>query len=141
MSQDLQAILSHKESMLPLSGRFLILRNHGPAILLIYKYTPIAHVNHRLDREDHAGHKQHSCSLPAKMKDLRLLVESEPDTVTTQVAHDGITILLGMTLDRVTDIADITERMSGRGPNLKTLLGDLNQPTLLGRDITDHEHP
>src|SRR5829696_1819776 len=87
----------------------MVLRDDGPAIGELLDLTPSG-VDHRLDREDHAGRQFLERAGPAVVKDLRLLVEFLADAVPAKLAHHAVAVLFGMRLNRM---ADVTYRGAG----------------------------
>src|SRR3546814_4776342 len=66
-------------------------------------------VDHRLDREDHAGLQFGAGAGAAGMDDLGRVVEQAADAVAAEIAHHAVTMRLGMLLDGVADVAERSE--------------------------------
>ena len=75
-------ILSYQHLDLPLGGCFSILRVYTPVVVAIHESLLGSLVDHRLDREDHAGLHDSAGAELAVMADLRIFVETDSDPVT-----------------------------------------------------------
>src|SRR3546814_6863452 len=64
-------------------------------------------VDHRLDREDHAGLQFGAGAGAAGMDDLGRVVEQAADAVAAEIAHHAVTMRLGMLLDGVAYVAEV----------------------------------
>ena len=95
MCQYLHAVLSHHEGVLPLCARLLVARDNLPAILVvcINEHLPRTHVDHRLDGEHHARHKQHTRTLVSVVHHVGLLVELQSNAMTAEVAHNALFVI------------------------------------------------
>ena len=142
IGEHLDAVVGHEERVLPLCAGLLVLGDDLPAVRVvgIDEDAPRAHVDHRLDGEDHAGHKEHTCAAMAVVVDLRIFVEGVADAVTGQVADNAVAVLLTVLLDGVANVADEAEGLGGLHAYLQALLGHTHQLFLLGCGLADDEH-
>src|SRR5258706_16238043 len=77
----------------------------GPAVAELADVA-LARVDHRLDREGHAGLELRALVGAPIVQDLRLFVKALADPVAAEFAHDAVPIALGMALDGEADIAE-----------------------------------
>jgi len=142
IGEHLDAVVGHEERVLPLCAGLLVLGDDFPAVGVvgIDEDAPRTHVDHRLDGEDHAGHKEHACAAMAVVVDLGVFVEGVADAVTGQVADNAVAVLLTVLLDSVAYVADEAEGLGGLHAYLQALLGHTHQLFLLGCGLTDDEH-
>ena len=117
MGQDLQTVLCHYERVFPLCRGKFVTGDHFPAVrvIRIYEYFPCTHVDHGFDGKDHPRHQQHSRTFVPVVQDIRLFVEVESHAMPAKVTHDPITVLFGMLLDGMADVADIRIGLGGFG--------------------------
>src|SRR5262245_24877071 len=97
-------------------------------------------VDHRLDREGHPRLQADAGSGAAVMEDLRLLVKSPPDAMAAEFTHHAVSILLGVRLDRVSDVAEVHARARCFYSTPHALIGDVAQPARLDRGFARVEH-
>src|SRR3546814_10855640 len=62
-------------------------------------------VDHRLDREEHAGFQDHAGAGPPDMDDVGRVVEHAAKAVTAEIAYHAITVFFGVLLDGINDNA------------------------------------
>ncbi len=67
---------------------------------------PVAHIDHGLDGEHHAGLEARAGALAAIIGDLRLLVQLAPDAVADEFPHDAVAIGDDLVLDGGAQIAE-----------------------------------
>ena len=71
---------------------------------------------------------------------FRFFVEVAPYSMTTQVAHHTVVVLLGMLLDGTANLVDTMPGLGGFHTNLQALLGDAHQLFLLRSCLTYYKH-
>src|SRR5690349_18151031 len=76
----------------------------GPAVVE-QLHVRTADVDHWLHREEHAGAELWAGAGPARVDDLRAVVEEAADAMTTEVADDGVAVAFGVALDRRRNVA------------------------------------
>ena len=108
-------VVRDEHRVLPLRGQRVILRHDGPAVRE-QLHVALAGVDHRLDREGHAGHELDAGAGPAVVQHLRILVEDPADAVAAVLAHDREALLLDEALDRVADVAEAAPGWTARMP-------------------------
>ena len=126
MRQNLQPRLSHKEGVLPLGGRQLVLGDDGPAIGAIDEDFPCAHVDHWLNGEHHARDKKHTCAFLSIVQHLGVVVELDTYTMAAEVAYHAETVLVGVLLDGIADVAYKTKRLGGFHTDIKAFFGHVH---------------
>ena len=106
------AILSHKNHELPLGGRLTVSSVDLPAID-VFVHICGAHIDHRLNGEDHARHKHHSGSLLSGISDPGILMEFQADAVSANLLDNRKAIRDGVVIDGLRYIAEVP-----KGPDL-----------------------
>ena len=99
--------------MLPLGRQAAVLGPDGPAVAHLADLAT-AGIDHRLDREDHAGLELFQRAGAAVMQHLRLFMEYLADAVAAEFADHAVACLLRMLLDHEADVAEV-----GAGPDLR----------------------
>src|SRR6185312_13466305 len=102
--EDFEAIIGHRERVLPLRRQRMVPGHHGPAIRQLTGLR-LAGVDHRLDGEGHALLQFHAGARLAVVQYLRLVVIDLADAMAAVFLDHAETCRLGMLLDRVTDVA------------------------------------
>ena len=74
------------------------------------------------------------------MQYLRLFVKLAPDAMTTILTDDGAVIGLGMSLDVVTDVAEMSARSGMFESNQQTFMADLAYSPRRHRWLADEVH-
>src|SRR5262245_45591384 len=96
-----------------------------------------ARVDHWFDRQRHARLEPGRSSRQAEVRDLRVLVHLPPDAMADELADHRETRVLDVALDGRGDVAQVASRTRLVDADVKRLLGDLEQPPRLGRDLAD----
>src|SRR5262249_43516831 len=112
----------------------------GPAVGE-HLHVRAAEIDHRLDREEHAGAQHDAFARPADVHDVGLVVEQAADTVAAEVAHDAHVLALDIALDGGADGGGGRARPDHRNAAHHRLVGDLDQPFGAARDRTHGIHP
>ena len=92
--------------MFPLSGKASVFGYGGPAVRKDAKFFPSG-VDHRFDREDHAGLHDSTGAELAVMADLRILVEADTDSVTAEFTHDAAALRLDKIVKKFKDQREV----------------------------------
>src|SRR3546814_6777587 len=82
-------------------------------------------VDHRLDREDHAGLQFGAGAGAAGMDDLGRVVEQAADAVAAEIAHHAVTMRLGMLLDGMADVAEVIAGLRLIDADHQAFVGDV----------------
>src|SRR3954449_3491821 len=98
--------------MLELRRERAVARHGGPAVGQNFDVR-LAEIDHRFDREEHAGFQRHAFAGAADMDDVRLVVEESAQPVATEVANYAHALRLDKALDRVADITGSGARFDG----------------------------
>jgi hypothetical protein len=99
-----------------------------------------AGIDHRLDREEHAGAQFRPGAGAADMDDLRRIVEHPADAVPAEIADHAVAVLLGKALDRMADVTQPVAGLRLRNAQHHRLVRHLHQPARLDRHLADQEH-
>src|SRR5208283_1204233 len=100
----LDAGFGHADRMFELRRERAVARHGGPAVRQ-YLDLRTPEIDHRLDREEHAGAQRNALALLAVMQNVRLVVEQPAEPVSAKIAHDRTALGLGVGLDRRADVA------------------------------------
>ena len=92
--------------MFPLGGKASVFGYGGPAVRKDAKFFPSG-VDHRFDREDHAGLHDSTGAELAVMADLRILVEADTYPVPAEFTHDAAALRLDKMLNCIADISEM----------------------------------
>ena len=106
--QDLSLASPDGNRMFEMGCRLPVAGPDSPAILVQPDRT-IAHRDHGFDGDTHAGFQHHTIPPSAIVRHLRILVHLAANTVTSQFAHDTISMCLAVILHST---ADITQMLS-----------------------------
>ena len=117
----------------------MVFGDDGPAIAHFFDLA-FASVDHRLDGEDHAGHKLHQSTGLAVVQNLGFFVKATTYAMATKFAHHREAVAFGKFLDGVTNVTQV-----GAGFNLLNafphgLVGQLGQALGCNGCLADHEH-
>jgi len=99
----------------------------------------LAGIDHRLNRESHAGFEDMAGARATVVQDLRLFVKFPADPMATKFTDHGIALRFGMTLDCM---ADITQGYTGFGhvdPETQAVIGSSGQSLGQNRRFADKE--
>src|SRR5205085_11818593 len=99
-----------------------------------------AKVDHRLDREEHAGPELGPRSGAAGVDDFRAVVEHAPYAMAAEIPHHTVSVGFGMALDGVGDVAEMIA-----GPGLlqaehQAFVGDVDELAGAERNVADEVH-
>src|SRR6476646_3017624 len=101
--EHLVAVRRHEDRVLPLRRQRMVGSDDRPAVGEAAD-AGTAGVDHRLDRERHAGLQLEPRAGAAVVQHLRLLVELPADAVAAELADDRKAMALRVALDRVADV-------------------------------------
>src|SRR5579872_993962 len=138
--EDFNAGCRHPDGMFELRRQRAIPRHCGPAVRQDL-HMRLAEIDHRLDREEHAGAQLHAFAGAADMNDVRLVMEHAPQPMTAEIAHHAHALWLDIALNRMTDVACGGAGLYGSDAAHHRLIGHLDQPLGLSRDRRDGIHP
>jgi hypothetical protein len=124
----------------PLGRQRVILGDHRPAVRQ-QAHEALAGVDHRLDREGHAGAQLEARAGLAVVQHLRVLVVDAADAVAAVFPHDRETPLLGIGLHGVPDVAEVGARAHLLDAAPHRLEAGLDQALGLDRGLADEVHP
>src|SRR5690606_4925139 len=96
--------IGYKNAVLPLGRQAMVAGDHRPAVGQGADILASG-IDHGLDGEDHSGLEFLARAGPAIVQNLRVLVELAADSVAAIFAHDRKTLLFGVFLDGVPDVA------------------------------------
>lgn len=85
--------------MFPLRRKAVILGDNRPAIGK-FAYRRFARIDHRFNGKCHAGLQLQSCTGFAVVKNLRIFVKASAYSMAAKFADNGVTMLLGVRLNR-----------------------------------------
>src|SRR5690606_8286902 len=125
-------------SMLKEGRRFAVLSDNRPSVFERFRLVR-AHVQHRLERETVSCSDPLLPPSPSMIRDLRRLAHRTPDAVARVVPDDAIAELLGMSLDRSSDVSDTIVRTALLDPQHQTFLGHPDQLFQVVRDLADRD--
>src|SRR6185295_5569980 len=126
--------------MFPLRRKGMVLGDHGPAIGK-QAHVPAPGVDHRLDRECHAGLQFEARVGLSVVQDLRVLVVDPPDTMPAVLAHYRKVARLGKDLNGVPDITQVCARAYLLDAAPHRLEATLGQALRLHRGLANEVHP
>ncbi len=126
--------------MLELSRKRAVPRHGGPAVGQDL-HVRAAEIDHRLDREEHAGAQHDAFAGPAHVDDVRLVVEQPAEAMAAEVAHDAHVLGFDKGLDRGPDVARGRAGPDHRDAAHHGVVGDIDQALGAARDRADPEHP
>ena len=106
------SILRNQDRVFKMGRRRAVGRAHRPAVLEQANIRP-AHVDHRLNRQRHAGFQFRTASAPAVIGNLRFFVQFAPNPVANKLAHDREMILRRLIFDLRANVAQV-ERLRRR---------------------------
>src|SRR3546814_3143020 len=95
--EDFAAVLGDPDAVLELGGERAVAGHRGPAVGE-HLDRIFAGVDHRLDREEHAGFQFGAGAGAPGVDDLGRVVEHLPDAMAAEIAHHRIAMPLGMGL-------------------------------------------
>ncbi len=104
VGEHLAALHRHAERVLELRRQRSVARHRRPAVAEDL-HVRAAQVDHRLDREEHAGAQRHALAATAVVQDVGLVVEQPAEPVAAEVAHHRAALALGVGLDGGADVA------------------------------------
>src|SRR3954453_18059636 len=90
---------------------------------------------HRLDRQHHSGPQLQTTSAAAVVVDLRGLAHWAADAVSDEVPDDVEPVLVGVLLDRGTDVAEVSARAHFFDGELQTFARRVDQLLRARRDL------
>src|SRR3546814_3096121 len=79
--------------------------SHRRPAIVQHLHVGATGVDHRLDREEHAGFQDHAGAGPPDMDDVGRVVEHAAKAVTAEIAYHAITVFFGVLLDGINDNA------------------------------------
>src|SRR5574337_1271280 len=138
--QHFVAGLRDQHRVLPLRGQRMVLGHDGPAVAELLDLAP-AQVDHRPDREGHAGLELFERAGPAVVQYLRLFVEHAADAVAAELAHHREAVAFGELLDRPADVAEPRTRAHQHDAVPHRLVRHRAQALRGDRAVADDEHP
>lgn len=97
---------SDENRMFPLGGKTSVFGYSRPAVRKNAKFFSSG-VDHRLDREDHAGLHDSAGAELAVMADLRIFVETDSDPVTAEFTNDAAALRFDKMLNCIADISEM----------------------------------
>src|SRR5579872_568265 len=101
--QHIEAFLRHRYGMLEMRRKPSVGGDHRPLVRLRAN-LPRTGVDHRLDREHHAGFEDGSIACATVIRHRRVFVQVRADTVAHERADDRKTFRLDIALHRVADV-------------------------------------
>src|ERR1043166_2456544 len=125
--------------MLPLRRQAMVLGYHGPAVGKL-AYIRAACIDHGLDGKRHSRLERHTGVGTAVVQNLRLFVKLAADAVTAELAYHRKSILLGMSLYRMADIAEPGAWSHDSDSPPQALISHVTQAACLDRGLPDVEH-
>ena len=99
-----------------------------------------AEIDHRLDREEHAGLEHDALAGAADVDDVRLVMEQAAEAVAAEIAHHAHVLGLDEGLDGVTDVAGGGARLDNGNAAHHRLVRHLDQPLGPPGDLADRVH-
>ena len=133
--QDLSLASPDDDGVLEMGGRFSVPGLDGPTVL-IQPDGAVAHCDHRLNGDTHAGFQHHTISPSAIVWHLRILVHLATDAMTGQFAHNTISLCLAVVLHSTADITQMISCHRLLNAKVKRLLSCLEQLFDLVGDLT-----
>ena len=138
--EHLAAVLGDKDRHFPLGGEGAVIGVDCPPIVLITENFIASHVDHRLDRKDHAGHHEHFRAGLGYIADPWFFVEGKADAVSADLFNDGLAVFPGVGVDGPGDVAQVSPGFGGLQAKLYTFLGYLHQLFGPVGNISDRKH-
>ena len=128
----------HYECVFPLCTRFLVASDNFPSIFIvgINEHLPCTHVYHRLNGEHHARNKQHALSFVTDVHHIRLFMEFKSNSMSAQVAHNAVMILLRILLDCMSYVANEAVWFGSFSTHFKAFLCHTHQLLLFRRCLS-----
>src|SRR5690606_8019050 len=125
--------------MFVLCGEGAIPCYRGPAIRQNL-HVRFSKVDHRFDREDHAGaHFDAFIRMPV-VKDVRGVVEQLAYAMAAEIAHDRAALCFGIGLDGCTDGTRSGARLDGLNASQKALIRHFEQTLSRSFDLANRVH-
>jgi hypothetical protein len=117
----------------------MILGHHGPAVGQ-NAHVALASVDHRFDREHHAGSNLETRIGLAVVQNLRVFVIHAADAMATVLAHHRKPFGLGPTLDGMADVPEMSAWAHQFDGAPHRILADLGQALRQHRRLADEVH-
>src|SRR3989454_11552530 len=127
-----------RSTLFPYTTLFRSLRHHRPLVIERADRRS-ALIDHRLDRDRHAGHEPWTALGFAVVRDLWLLVKRRADAVPYKLPHDRIPGSFRHFLHGVPDVADVITGPRLRDARGQRVLRDLEQPGHGRRDVANRK--
>jgi hypothetical protein len=106
MRQDLIAGFCNQNGMFPLGAVFSIHCIDGPIVIWINNDTRFAYIDHRFNGQHHARHQHHTGMFSSDMRDKRILMEFNTNTMAAEFTYYGIALGLCILLNDGANIAN-----------------------------------
>ena len=113
--------------------------NRRPAVFQHFARS-FADVDHRLDRENHAGAQFGAGAGTSDMDNLGCVVKQLAKTMAAKVAYDTVAMLFGVSLDGVANVPDMVAGLRLLNAQHQTFIGHVDEALGFHRDIADEEH-
>src|SRR5215212_5266390 len=137
-SEDPRPIRGDRDRELEVGRERAVLRVDGP-VVAADPDRRAAHVDHRLDGQNHALLEQRALARRAEVRDLRVLVHVAADAVTDERADYAEALLLHRGLDRVRDVAQPVAHLALLHRVEQRLARGRQQPLRHRRDRADRQ--
>src|SRR5215472_6464251 len=99
-----------------------------------------AEIDHRLDREQHAGPKYHALAVATDMDDVGLVMEQAAQPMTAEIADHAHMLGFDEGLDGGPDVACGAAGPDRRNSAHHSLVGDVDEPLCAARNFADRVH-
>ena len=136
--QNLSLASPDDNSVLEMGGWFSVSGPDGPTVLIQPNGT-VAHRDHRLDGDTHAGFQHHAISPSAIVRHLWILVHLATDAMTGKFTNDAISLCLTVVLHSTADVTQMFSCHRLLNAKVKGLLGSLEQLFDVIGDLTHTE--
>ena len=133
-------MLRHQERVLPLCGRQLVFRHHGPAVFFVDKHFPRAHVYHRLDGKHHARHEKHTLAVRVVVVHFGFFVKFQPNAVSAECAYHAEAVFMGVARYGLADVAHEAPGLCGFRADFETFLCHAHEFLLFRRRLPYDKH-
>ena len=127
------------DHVLPLGGKAVILGHGRPAIGKDFDVA-LSKVKHRLNREDHAFFESQPRAGGAVMEHLRIFMKVTSNPVTAKFLNHGESIVFGVALDGVPDIAKSGSGFYFQDAEIHRLLTQFHEACGANWYVTHREH-
>lgn len=137
--KNLASSFGNADAMFKLGRKAPVAGHRRPAILQHFARC-LADVDHRFDRENHAGAQFGAGSGTSDMDDFGGVVKKLAEAMAAKVADYAVAMLFRMSLYRMADIAHMIAGLGLFNAEHQAFVSDIDQALCLDRNIADQKH-